>query len=96
MIPEALFTIDWTKIPQHIGDALASGKARIIDGVARDSQSYKILKHIPFRAVTLDHTGDLAQVAQQVRTLTSVVQQSTVVLQTAIALSTAVTVGPSC
>ncbi|MEP6670196.1 MAG: hypothetical protein ABJF10_13630 [Chthoniobacter sp.] len=88
-----LFTIDWSKVPQEIADALASGKARIIDGVARDSKSYEILKHIPFRTVTLSQTGDLAQVAHQVQSLTNVVQQSTAVLQTAIALSTAVTVG---
>jgi hypothetical protein len=93
MMADGLFTIDWTKVPQDVADALASGKARIIDGVARDSQTYEILKHIPFRSVTFDQAGDLAHVAQQVQSITLTLQQSTAVLQTAIALSTAVTVG---
>jgi|GEM_PF-1498880 len=93
MTPGSLFAIDWSQVPQHVADALHSGEARIMNGVARNSGTFEVVKHMPFRPVSLDNFADLPASAQQLQNLGSLVQGSTTAIQTALALSTALTIG---
>lgn len=93
MTPDLLFAIDWSKVPKAVADALHSGKALIMNGVARDARSFEVLKHMPFRPVSLDNFNDLSGAAKQLQNLGPLVKNATAVIQTTIALSTALTIG---
>jgi len=93
MTPGLPFAIDWSQVPQHVADALHSGKPLIMNGVTRNSGSFEILHHMPFRPVSLDNFTDLPASARQLQNLGSLVQGSTAAIQTALALSTALTIG---
>ena len=86
MITNEIFTIDWNEVPAEIVEALNSGRAGIFNGVARSTENYAIMKHMPFKPVQMDSIRDLAQVAQQGQALAGAVQMT-------VAISTAVTVG---
>ena len=95
MIPssEQVYGIDWSQVKKSVVQSLGSGRARIINGVARDVENdYRILQHMPFRPLALDRAEDLARVAERAQDL-RVLEQTTAMLQTTIAISTAVTVG---
>ena len=93
MTPGLPFAIDWSQVPQHVADALHSGKALIMNGVARTSGTFEVIKHMPFRPVSLDNFTDLPASARQLQNLGSLVRGSTTAIQTALALSTALTIG---
>jgi hypothetical protein len=96
-IPSAgqLFAIDWSQVNQSVCQALFSGEAGIINGVARaKSDGYKILQHMPFRPVAIDGFNDVSGTAQRLQNLPSLLSEiDPAALQCAMAMSTAVTVG---
>lgn len=96
MMSDLLFAIDWSQVPTHVADALFSGDALIMNGVARKAGTMRTLKHMPFRPVPFDpaqFTTDLSGPAGQLQNLGSLGQISTTAIQTALALSTALTIG---
>ncbi|MCF7674040.1 MAG: hypothetical protein K9N23_04940 [Akkermansiaceae bacterium] len=90
-----LFAIDWSQVSPAVCEALFSGKAGIINGVARArTDGYKILQHMPFRPVSIDGLNDLSSAARGVQNFPAVLSGiAPASLQCAMALSTAVTVG---
>jgi len=93
MTPDLLFAIDWSQVPKHVGEALFSGDALIMNGVARKIGTMRTLKHMPFRPVQFDSFTDLPGAARQLQNLGSLVQTTTSAIQTALAVSTAFTIG---
>jgi len=89
----SLYAIDWGQVPKDVFDALQSGDAVIMNGVARNVRTLELLKHMPFRPVNLDGFSDLPGAARQLQNLGTLVQSSTAAIQTALALSTALTIG---
>jgi len=94
-LAEQLFAIDWSKVKRPVSRALLSGKARIINGVARaPSDDHKILQHMPFRPVAINGFDDVSGAAQRLQVPPSLPPGfDSASLQSALALSTAVTVG---
>ena len=93
MNPNLLYAIDWSLVPKGVSDALDSGEALIMNGVARNARTFELLKHMPFRPVALDNFTDLPGTARQLQNLGTLMQGSTAAIQTALALSTALTIG---
>lgn len=70
MMSDLLFAIDWSQVPTHVADALFSGDALIMNGVARKAGTMRTLKHMPFRPVPFDpaqFTTDLSGPAGQLQ-----------------------------
>lgn len=91
---EKFFIIDWAKVQQETIKHLESGKARIINGVARNVEGkYQIIQHMPFTQVDLPKSSNLLDIAKSIQSthaaVSSMVAISSVATMGAVVISTA-------
>lgn len=91
---DKLFIIDWAKVQPETIKLLESGKARIINGVARNvGKKYQIIQHMPFTQVELPNNSNLLDIAKVIQstqaTVNSMIALSSVATMGAVVISTA-------
>lgn len=83
---EQLYTIYWPAVRLDTVEMINKGSARILNGVARNSQNFEIIQHMPFREVSVTESSNLLQSAK-------LLQQAQAATMTAISISTVAIMG---
>lgn len=84
---DELFIINWNDVKAETMDLLNNGKAKVVNGVARNiADKYKIIQHMPFKKVAYSGGKDLLKTVESV-------QNAQVLLTGAVALSTLSIIG---